>query len=503
MPGLARRWSVSEDGQEFVFVLDERAKWSDGVPVTAEDVKWTFDQIMHEKSDTGSYRALFEIFETPDVLDARTVRFRLKPGTPKDWRDLGKCGEMYVMPKHYFEGQDFNKLDLLNAPVTGPYYLSRIDERVRSEYTRIPHWWRKDFPSAQNVCNFDKIVLRYYMTNENAFEALKKDVIDIYPVYSARVMAYETLGEKFQKNWLVKRRVTNHNPISYQGFAMNMRNWPFDDLRVRKAMAKLIDREMMNRTLMFNEYFLLRSFYTDIYDAEHPCQNPLYLYDFDGAEALLKEAGFEKNAEGKLCQNGRPFTFTFLSRSAGDDKFLAPFRQNLVKLGIDMKIDRCDFANWMKQMDAFNFDMTWAAMSGSVFKNPEITWLGSEADRPQSANYTGFKSPRVDELIASEKSLTRMADRLDVYREIDRLICEQVPYAFLWNIAETRLLYWNRFGMPDVILGKYSDEKSILSYWWYDVDRAAELNQAIQEGTCLPAIPLRVDYDDMMKKRTK
>ncbi len=502
VPGLASKWSVSDDGKEFVFVIDARAKWSDGVPVTADDVKWTFEQVVHEKSDTGPYRAMFENFEIPQVLDARTVRFRLKPGTPKNWRDLSLCGEMYVMPKHYFEGQDFNKLDILNAPVTGPYYLSFIQERVRSEYTRVKHWWRKDFPSSQNVCNFDKIVLRYYMTPENAFEALKKNVIDVYPVYSARVMAYETLGEKFQKNYIVKRRITNHNPISYQGFAMNMRHWPFDDLRVRQAMAKLIDREMMNRTLMFNEYFLLRSFYTDIYDAEHPCTNPLYLYDFEGAAKLLKEAGFEKNAEGKLCQNGKPFTFTFLSRSAGDDRFLAPFRENLERLGIQMKIDRCDFANWMKQMDAFNFDMTWAAMGGSVFKNPEITWLSSEADRPQSANYTGFKSARVDEIIEAEKSMTKMSDRLAAYREIDRIICEQSPYAFLWNIAETRLLYWNRFGMPDVVLGKYSDESSILSYWWYDADRAAELEQAMEDEACLPALPLRVDYDTIMKNTT-
>ena len=498
-PALARRWSVSEDGKEFTFVLDERAKWSDGEPVTAEDVKWTFEQVMNPKSDSGQFRAIFEPFETPEVLDVRTVRFRLKPGTAKDWRDLSKCGDLYVMPKHYFEGQDFNKLDLLGAPVSGPYRIAKVEERVRTEYARVPQWWRADFPSCRNTCNFDRIIIRYYMSNENAFEALKKDMIDAYPVYTARIMAYETLGEKFQRNWIVKRRVKNHYPIGYQGFAMNLRHWPFDDLRVRKAMAKLIDREMMNRTLMSNEYFLLKSFYSDLYDEAHPCPNELHLYDFEGAEALLKEAGFEKDAEGKLCQNGRPFAFTFLSRSAGEDKFLAPFRQNLVKLGIDMKINRCDFANWMKQIDAFNFDMTWSSMAGAIFKMPEISWLGSEADRPQSANYTGFKDARVDALIAAEKSMQTMAERNAAYREIDAIIAAQCPYAFLWNVAETRLLYWNRFGMPDAVLAKYSNEESILTYWWYDADRDDELKASMDKGTCLPSVPLRVSYDDVMK----
>ncbi len=500
-PGLARRWSVSDDGKEFTFVLDSRARWSDGVPVTAADVKWTFDQLVNERSDTGVFRSIFDGFESPEILDERTVRFRLKPGTAKDWRDLSKCGEIYVMPKHAFEGQNFNKLDLLNAPVSGPYQISRVEERVRTEYARVKNWWRRDFPSCRNLYNFDRIIIRYYMSNENAFEALKKGMIDVYPVYSARIMAYETLGEKFQKNWLVKRRVKNHNPIGYQGFAMNMRRWPFNDVRVRQAMAKLIDRETMNRTLMSSEYFLLRSFYTDLYDDEHPCTNVFHAYDFDASEKLLKEAGFEKDAEGRLVQNGRPFTFTFLSRSAGEDKFLALFRQNLVRLGIDMKIDRCDFANWMKQMDSFNFDMTWSSMSGSLFKSPEIIWLGSEADRPQSANYTGFKSARVDALIAAEKNMEQMADRNEAYREIDALLTAQCPYAFLWSIAETRLLYWNRFGMPDVVLGKYDDEESVLTYWWHDVDRAAELQDAMETGSFLPKVPLRVDYDEVMKRR--
>ncbi len=503
VPALARRWAVSDDGKEFTFVLDARAKWSDGRPITAEDVKWTFEQLMNPRNDTGVFRAILGGFETPVILDARTVRFTLKPGTAKDWRDLNKCGSFFILPKHAFEGKDFNKLDLLNAPVSGPYRLAFVQERVRTEYARVKNWWRQEFPSSKNLYNFDRIVMRYYMSNENAFEALKKDLIDVYPVYSARIMAYETLGEKFQKNWLLKRRIKNHLPVGYQGFAMNLRRWPFDDVRVRRAMAKLIDRELMNRTLMSNEYFLLRSFYTDLYDAQHPCTNVFHRYDFEAAEKLLKEAGFAKDNEGRLCQNGRPFTFTFLSRSAGEDKFLALFRQNLVRLGIDMKIDRSDFANWMKQIDAFNFDMTWAAMSGSLFKAPEVSWLGSEADRPQSANFTGFKSARVDELIVAEKSMTRMADRQAIYREIDAILTDACPYAFLWNIAETRLLYWNRFGTPETILGKYGDEESVLTYWWYDEDRATELKDAISKNTFLPAVPLRVDYDKTFPRKEK
>ena len=500
VPCVARRWSVSEDGREFTFVLDERAKWSDGEPITAEEVQWTFDQLVDPNTDTGVYKSIFDVYERPEVLDERTVRVRLKTGAPKDWRYLMNFGELKTMPKHYFGGQDFNKLDLLDAPVSGPYRISKVSERVFTEYSRVKDWWRADFPSSAGVYSFDRIVMRYYLTNENAFDALKKDVIDVYPVYSARIMCYETLGEKFQRNWIVKRRVRNYEPKGYQGFAMNMRHWPFDDLRVRKAMAKLIDRDTMIKTLMNNEYFPLKSFYTEIYDGEHPCRNELVEFDPDGAAALLKEAGFEKDAKGRLAKGSRRFTFTFLSRSSTDDRVLAPFRANLAKLGIEMKIERCDFANWMKQMDAFNFDMTWAAMGGSVLKAPEYAWLSKEADRQGSNNRCGFKNARVDELILAEKEMMKMSDRIAAYREIDELVCAEAPYAFLWQADNVRLLYWNRFGMPETVLDRIDDETCIPCYWWYDPDRDVELKEAIREKKCLPAVPLWVDYDEVMKK---
>lgn len=508
VPGLARRWSVSEDGTEFTFVLDARAKWSDGHPVTAADVVWTYDMIMDERSDAGVFKMVYGKFTRPEILDERTVRFRKSPDYPtKDWRDLGNCGEFYVMPMHAFvkegrpfDGSDFNKIDLVGAPVSGPYRIARSQEQVETEYARVTNWWRKDFLSCQHVCNFDRLLMRYFVDNENGFEALKKQQIDLYPVYSARIMSNETHGEKFDKNWILKRRVRNHEPVGYQGFAMNMRRWPFDDVKVRIAMSKLIDREKMNRTMMFDEYFLLRSYFHDLYDAAHPCKNPLYLYDYDGAEKLLAEAGFVRDEKtGKLMKDGRPFKFTFLSRSPGETKFLSLFNENLERLGIEMNIDTKDFAGWMRDMGSFNFDMTWSSMSASIFRAPEFLWHSREADREQSNNLVGFKNARVDELIAAEKSMESMTERNAVYREIDSLIAAECPYALLWQIDVTRLLYWNRFGMPASILSKYDNESGALTYWWYDEDRDRELGAAMANHSFLPNVPLCVDFDEATK----
>ena len=485
-PCLARRWAVSEDGNEFVFVLDERARWSDGHPVTAEDVKWTFDIVMAPSSDTGPWKSMMGVFESPEVVDVQTISFRKKGGTPKDWRDLLHCGLFYVLPKHALEGRDFNAVDFSDVPVSGAYRIARVAEQVETVYARVATWWRRDFPGCRGVCNFDRIVMRYFTDNENAFEALKKRAIDVYPVYTARILNEEARGEKFDRNWILRRGVRNHNPIGFQGFAMNCRRKPFDDVRVRKAMALLIDRETMNRTMMSNAYFLLDSYFPDLYGAANPCANEHFGYDVERAKRLLAEAGY---ADG--------FEFSFLSRSGGEDKFLSLFNHALEACNVRMKIVRKDFAGWMRDMDSFAFDMTWAAWGASVFRNLETMWSSAEADRKGSNNIVGFRNAEVDGIIAAEKTMETMAERLDAYRRVDALIAKEVPYALLWQTDRTRLLYWNKFGMPRTVLSKHSDEQAILSYWWYDEDKARELEEARKSRSCLPDVPFDVDFDEV------
>ena len=487
VPALARKWSASDDGRAFTFVLDERATWSDGEPVTAEDVKWTFDAVMDPKNDTGPWKSTLSAFESPAVVDNRTIRFCKKGESPRDWRDILNCAMFWILPRHACAGRDFNKLNFINATVGGAYRIARAEPQVETELQRHGKWWCQDLPMWRGLYNFDRILIRYYADNENAFEALKKRKIDVYPVYTARLYDQETDGKAFAHNWLLKRRVRNRAPIGFQGFAMNQRRPPFDDVRVRKAMAALIDRETMNRTMMSGAYFMLDSYYTDLYDAAHPCRNEHQAYDPEKAKRLLKEAGLEKG-----------FSFTFLSRSSTEDKFLVMFDHELKKLGVKMSIVRKDFASWMRDMDAFSFDMTWAAWGAGTVKYPELSWSGAEADRRGSNNITGFKSAEVDRLIAAEKGFDKAADRLDAYRKIDALVTADAPYALLWQTDSTRILYWNKFGTPKTVLSPFEREESVLSYWWYDEDRADELNRSMSTDGFLPTVPETVDGKDLL-----
>ncbi|MCL1920648.1 MAG: extracellular solute-binding protein [Kiritimatiellaeota bacterium] len=492
-PWLACRWRVSDDNLSYTFDLDPAAAWSDGRPVTAEDVKWTFDQVMDPANLTGSSKVWFGIFGSPEILGERTVRFHAKEA---HWRNLLALSSLAVMPRHAYEGQDFNRLDFDNPVVSGPYVLSHVQEQVSLSMARRWDWWAGARPSVRNTMNFSTLVFRYFSDQPNAFETLKKGQIDVYAVYMARLWANETIGERFDKNWIVKRLVRNYDPIGFQGFVMNMRRPPFDDLRVRQAMAHLLDRETMNRTMMYNSYFLQRSYFSDLYTAEHPCTNTFYAFDIDKAKALLKEAGYALNPQtGLLEKGGRPLSFSFLMRDSSAEKFLAHFNMALKAVGIEMKLARKDLAAWMRDMDEYNFDMTWASWGGTLFRDPESMWLSTEADRPSGNNYAGFKNARVDELIERQKTCYSVTARNAMLREIDALVTAEVPYALLWNIRERRLLHWDKFGMPPTVLSKFGDERSLIAYWWYDADTAAELKSAMSAGEMMPPRPVLVDFD--------
>jgi microcin C transport system substrate-binding protein len=289
--------------------------------------------------------------------------------------------------------------------------------------------------------------------------------------------------------------VENSNPTGFQGFAMNLRREKFQDRRVRKALAHLLDRKRMNATLMFNQYALTASYYPDLYPEGNP--NDVIPFDVDAARALLTEAGWRVNDNGQLEKDGKPFVINFLTRSATADRFLLIYREALEEVGIQLTIDRKDWSAWAKDMDEYNFDMTWAAWGAGLFKDPESMWHSRHRDQPSGNNITGFSHPDVDEKIDSIKEEFDVEKRHDVVREIDAILAREVPYVLLWHTDIVRLLYWNKLGTPDHVLTKYGSEHAAESLWWADPGLAADLKAAKENGDKLPGKPARVVFDDV------
>ena len=496
-PGLAEGWSISGNKRIFIFFIDKKAQWSDGRPITAHDVKWTYDAVMDPKNLTGTHKVDMERFNPPIVIDKYTIRFEAKD---VHWKNLGAVGGFYILCKHAFEGKDFNKINFEFPVVSGPYKIGEINEGVFVKLERREDWWGINDKRSKGTGNFQTIKFKFFAERENAFEAFKKGEIDLYPVYTSRLWINETKGEKFLENWIVKQKIYNQKPGGFQGFAMNMRKPPFDDVRVRKAMAFLLDRRKMNSTLMYSQYFLHRSYYEDLYSKQNPCPNQLIEMDIKKAQTLLSETGWIVDPKtGFLEKDGKKLSFRFLTRAASSEKFLSIYAEDLKDVGIELIIDKKDWAAWARDMDEFNYQMTWAAWGSSVFKDPEGMWSSKEAIRKGGNNITGFKNSKVDELIEKQKSIFDIKKRNEIYREIDQIIYNAFPYVLLWNINYTRLLYWNKFGTPDTVLSKYSDESSAYGYWWLDEDSVADLHDAMKTKAPLPPKEPSIYFDDIFE----
>lgn len=483
-PGLAREWTVSDDGLSFTFRIDPEARWSDGAPVTAADVVATFEALVCPTNMTGPVKVSLAPFNPPEALSSDTVRFTAREA---HWRNLGAVGGLFILPAHALRGRDFNRMNFDFPVVSGPYALGELRENVSLSMRRRPDWWAAGKPENAGRYNFDVVEYRFHGSQENAFDAFKNGLLDVYPVYTASIWVREARGEKFDRGWIVRREIRNRRPVGFQGFALNMRRAPFDDRRVRMALAHLLDRETMNRSMMFGQYFLHRSYWEDLYDDARPCTNAFFAYDPPRARALLAEAGWSRDpATGKLSKDGRPFEITYLSNSDGTEKFIARYRAALADEGITLKTDRKDWAGWVRDMDSYDFDMTWCAWSSGIEKDPESMWSGAEASVPGGNNVTGFASAEVDSLIADRRTEFSLDARSEIDRRIDAVITSEVPYILLWNTGGTRLLWWNKFGMPENVLSKYGSESDVIEYWWADPESEAALADAMSIGAALP-----------------
>ena len=497
-PNLAGSWSVSADRTTFEFRLDERARWSDGVPISARDVAWTYDAIMDPKNLTGPHKISFERFHAPEVIDERTIRFTARE---VHWKNLLSLGSFHVLPSHVFKDQDFNKINFEFPVTAGAYQVESVREGIALTLERRNDWWQRVRPSTRGIANFDRLKFRFFTERENAFAEFKTGNLDYYPVYTASRWATETAGEAYDNNWIIKQEVYNYNPIGFQGFAMNLRRTKFADRRVRLALAHLLDRAKMNQTIMYESYFLHGCYFEDLYDEQAPCKGPDIRFHKDEARRLLEEAGWEASKDtGLLEKDGQPFIIHFLTRSQTSDKFLAIYQEDLNDVGIQLEIVRKDWAAWVKDMDEFNFDMTWAAWGASIFKDPESLWHSREADRAGGQNITGYKNPEVDAMIDALRTEFDIGKRHDMVRRIDTILANDIPYVLLWNLNYRRLLYWNKFGIPKTVLPKFSGEEGAYSFWWYDEDSAADLEYARETDEPLPGRDEIIVFDEVFRQ---
>lgn len=487
VPDLAKSWEISSDKKVFTFHLDPSARWSDGKPVTADDVVFTYDTLMDPKNLTSMIRVDLSRFDKPEKIDGRTVRFRAHV---VHWSNFFFFSSFMVLPKHALEGKDFNKQNFEFPVVSSAYRLQKVDKGQLVELARRPDWWAGGQPFNRGKYNFDLVRFRMFKDRDVIFESFKKGDLDFYEVLYSKQWVKETGSERFQKNWIVKQRIYNQAPSSLQGFVMNMRRPLFRDVRVRKAMACALDRKTLIEKMMFNEYFPTNSYFSHIYNSRPEIPMKPLEFDLDKAHKLLNEAGWNKtDSEGYLVKDGRRFEFNVLEYDPSLESIFTIYQEALKKLGVKLNIDLVSESTWFKRIGDYDFDMTSSRLSWGVLVDPEGLFSSKEADEKAGNNLSGFKNPEVDKIIEELKPVFDVKKRNELLKKMDQIIFEAHPYVLNWDFDNHRLVYWNKFGKPKNVLTRYSEFYAALSYWWYDPQKDKALRDAMAAGRALPQEP--------------
>jgi len=488
---LAQSWDISSDKKIYTFHLNPAAKWSDGTPITAVDVQYYYDVIMDPKNLTSPFRVDLEKLSRPEVIDDHTLRVT---ATEPHWKLFWIAGGLYAFPKHAWVSRNFNDINFDFGVVSGPYQIDKVETNRSIQLKRRGDWWGRVKKYNEYKYNFDYLVFKSMVDRTKALEFLKTGGFDQYAIYTAKIWALDTNFPQVQRNWVVRQNITNMNPRGFQGLAMNMRRPIFQDLRVRQALACLLDRELMNQKLMFNSYFLLNSYFPALYPNDTNPNVPITKYDPDKARELLKEAGWQVGSDGILAKDGQPFSITILHFDNSDMRHLNIYMEDLKAVGINVNVEIVSESTYTKRVDNHDFDMIWVPWGDARLRDPEAMWSSKTADDISTQNYCGLKDPEVDKLIDEQKTEMDLGKRNEILKQLDERLVALSPYVLMWQSSSTRLLYWNRFGTPPYVLSKFGDETDAYAYWWFDSAKASALDDAMKTGATLPALPAEVHY---------
>jgi microcin C transport system substrate-binding protein len=486
IPALATHWQVSADTRQYRFRLDPNARFNDGTPVTSEDVIATWKLNTDKTVQDPLRNALFAKFEQPVAESKYIVSVKSKePG----WVGLYyfAAGDMLIYPAHALKNlsgatyiKEWNDKLL---PGSGPYFVAPadVDKGKTIKIRRRPDYWAAKYRRNVGLANFDEVREITVRDRNLEFEMVKRGDLDMYMVNRAQMWVEELNFDKIQSGVMQKRKIWNHEPQSINGIAFNTRRAPYDDLRVRKALRHLFNRELMIEKLTYNQYVMQDSMFPfSIY--ENP-NNEKIKYDPQKAIQLLAEAGWkERNAQGQLTKNGRPMALEIMYYDRASERFYTIFQEDLRKAGITLNLRYVTPETAFKLLDDQQFDMFGVAYGGGgPFPVPMQFFHSSQADQKASTNITGFKDKHVDDLLAQYDRELDVKKRAAILREVDGIVTSQHHYLLEWAAPYTRLVYWNKFGMPPGIITRLGDYRDPPTLWWLDAEKNRRLEEAMRD----------------------
>lgn len=497
---LAEDVSVAADGLSATFRLRKEARFHNGDPVLARDVKHSFDTFIGPFT-SPAYKSLLDDVAGVDVVDTTTVRYRFK----KPNRELPlTVGGLPVFSHRWGEeggkAKPFDQV-VMDIPIgSGPYKIGPVVFGKDITYVRDPGYWARDLNVKRGSANFDRILVKIYKDNTARLEALKAGEFDLMRFFSAGDWARRVNGRKFDSGELVKAEFKHRLPTGFQSYVLNTRRDKLKDVRVRQALGLALDYEWMNRQMFYGAYQRVQDLFgnTDCQATGEPSAQELALLTpwraqvpaavfgpmavpprTDGsstlrdnlrqAQKLLKDAGWEYRDGALRNAKGEAFTLEYLDSAETGVRTVAPWVRNLEKIGVTLKFRPVDFALYQQRLQKFEFDITSIAYGGTHNPGQEYAdMFGSKAaDTEDSGNFSGIKNPAVDALVAGMTGAKRKQDLLPACRALDRVIMHSHVLVPQWSAGTHRLAYnaW-RLDKPAQMPPYAQGEGWAIDLWW-------------------------------------
>ncbi|MFN6058490.1 MAG: extracellular solute-binding protein [Paracoccaceae bacterium] len=490
-----------DEGRTYVeFTLRPEARFSDGSPVTVDDVMWSMETLGTQGNPryAGAWKKIAKMEKTGE----RSVRFTFNV----EDRELPLIlGLRPILKKAQWDGKDFAEATM-EAPVgSGPYMLAESELGVHATYKRNPDWWGKDLPFNKGQWNFDEIRYDYYANPQAIFEAFKAGEVSAYREANVSKWLSSYDFPAVQSGDVIKAEIPHGRPSGIEGFVMNTRKPVFADWRVREALILAFNFEFINQTLNGGLLPRIPSYFGNSFlgmDPGKPAEGrelellepfkaelppgaiegyALPVSEGDqanrknirAAAALLEEAGWTVGDDGVLKNaEGQPFTFEILLVTGQDELASAAevYIEALKALGITATLNKIDDAQYKERTTAYDFDMTHYIRSLSLSPGNEqvLYWGAGGVTEPGTRNWMGVNSPAVEAMIAALLKAPDTGDFAAAPKALDRVLTSGRYVIPIWYSDLSRLAYSADLKYPEKI-PLYGDWTGFLpDTWWFE-----------------------------------
>lgn len=422
IPQMAKSWDVSEDRLSYTFYLRDDIKWHDGKPFTADDVVYSYEQIMNDKVDAPHLRVYYKDIADIEKIDDYTVTFNY--AVPY-FRALEFVGGIPIIPKHVFnDDQDFNSHPASRKPIgNGPYKFVEWKTGKHLLLERNPDYWDKE-----NFPDIKKIRFKIIPDDTVALQVLKKGELDmtgLRPIQWVRQTNSDKFNEQFEKH--------QYYLPGYRYIGWNLRRPYFSDKKVRQALSHLVNREAIVNKLEYGLGKITTGPFWVFGDENNPNIEPIP-YDPAKAKKLLDEAGWiDRDDDGIREKDGEKFSFTFLIPAGADfyTRLATIMKKDFEAAGIDMDIRTMEWAAFVQHLNARKFDAVSLAWSGSFDEDPYQIWHSSQAEK--GSNFIGFTNGEADQIMEQARQVFDKEKRIPMYRRFHEILHDEQPYTFLYS----------------------------------------------------------------------